>query len=200
MDTNTKSIHCQEVYMGDDFDSLYYEIERRILTLIGDDEKEDFVGSTTSKQLTPMWMNRQRTNMESEEDGVFYAELTRQILLLMDEDQHHEITTTNSSRNVNKSEFQRRSVAVGGGGNYFSWSEYNNYSTPEVVPSWMERLWKGTAGNGSGSGTGVFIPQVVAAGKSRRRRHHNKPKRNNGGDAGRIFHSSAVVGHKIIQT
>ncbi|KAI3720004.1 hypothetical protein L6452_20911 [Arctium lappa] len=63
MDTNTKTNNGQdEVYMGDDFDSLYYEIERRILTLIRDDEKEDYVGSTytTFKQSTPMSVNRQR--------------------------------------------------------------------------------------------------------------------------------------------
>ncbi|KAI3720003.1 hypothetical protein L6452_20910 [Arctium lappa] len=117
-----------------------------------------------------------------EDDAAFYAELTRQMLLLMDED-HEEI----HSRNVELSRRSLVSSVTSGTGNYFSWWDKG----PEEVPSWMERLW--TAASNKGSGTGVFIPQVVAAGKSRRRRHNNKPKKNNvvnGG--GRIFNSSTA--------
>ncbi|KAI3731623.1 hypothetical protein L1987_62812 [Smallanthus sonchifolius] len=110
------------------------------------------------------------------EDTVFYAELTRQILMLMDDEDETEA----------RSEFKRRSVVRHGSwsgglvasGGYFSWSESGR---SVEVPGWMERLWAGNGGGGGGGGTGVFIPRVVAvaaAGKSRRRRR-NKARKNN---------------------
>ncbi|KAI3763874.1 hypothetical protein L2E82_13872 [Cichorium intybus] len=98
------------------------------------------------------------------EDTAFYANLTRQILLLMDEDDE---TYARINRKNESPEFQGRVVVTSG--NYFSsWEGGRNLE----VPSWMERLWAS-----NGAGTGVFIPRVVATGKTRRRRH-NKVRRN----------------------
>ncbi|KAI3763875.1 hypothetical protein L2E82_13873 [Cichorium intybus] len=114
-------------------------------------------------------IHHHRENMESleAEDTVFYAELTRQILLLMDEDDE---IHGGRNRKGESPEFQRRSVVASG--NYFSWCEGGRNLE---VPCWMERLWAS-----NGTGTGVFIPRVVATGKTRRRRH-NKARRNDGG-------------------
>ncbi|PWA91001.1 hypothetical protein CTI12_AA094880 [Artemisia annua] len=117
-------------------------------------------------------------NMESFsiEDTMFYDELTRQILLIMDEDDDQ----THIMRHVNHvSRLRRKSVVSGG--NYFSWSESGR---SVEVPSWMERLWAH-----NGSGTGVFIPRVVAPIKPKRRRN-NKPKRNNNNNNGGRTRSS----------
>ncbi|KAI3763876.1 hypothetical protein L2E82_13874 [Cichorium intybus] len=127
--------------------------------------------------------SRHRSNMDSQdvEDTAFYTQLTRQILLIMDEDDE-----TYSRRNKNgASKFQRGPVSGGYGlsGKYFGWLEGG--SSPEV-PGWMESLWAN-----SGTGTGVFIPRVVATGKARRKRHH-KPRKNK--DGGRIYSSD---GQKI---
>lgn len=124
------------------------------------------------------YAHHHRSNMESPEaeDDVFYAELTRQILVLMDEDDE---THAWRNRKSESPEFQGRSVVTSG--NYFSWWEGGrNFE----VPCWIERLWAS-----NGAGTGVFIPRVVVAGKTRRRRQ-NKARRNVGGRT----HSCA--GHK----
>ncbi|GJZ54204.1 hypothetical protein Tco_0609089 [Tanacetum coccineum] len=105
-------------------------------------------------------------NMESFsiEDAMFYDDLERQILLIMDEDDE-----THIMRDVKDvSRLQKKSVVSGS--NCFSWSESGK---SVEVPSWIERLWAR-----NGSGTGVFIPRVVAPVKPRRRRN-NKAKRNN---------------------
>ncbi|KAJ0435946.1 hypothetical protein HanRHA438_Chr17g0838441 [Helianthus annuus] len=116
------------------------------------------------------------------EDSAFYAELTRQILMIMDDEDE-----TYARRDVKgAAEFKRSVVGRGSGtvalvtsGGYFSWSESGR---GVEVPGWMEKLW---ASNGGGSGTGVFIPRVVAAaaGKSRRRRRNKQRNNtvNNGG-------------------
>ncbi|KAL4586586.1 hypothetical protein LXL04_011224 [Taraxacum kok-saghyz] len=125
------------------------------------------------------YVHHHRDNMPEVEDTAFYAELTRQILLLTDED---EGTYARRNRNGESPEFQGRSVVTCG--NYFSsWEGGRNLE----VPCWMERLWER---NGGGTGTGVFIPRVVAAGKTRRRRQ-NKARRNDGG--GRM---QSCAGHK----
>nr|KAJ0193204.1 hypothetical protein LSAT_V11C800404520 [Lactuca sativa] len=123
------------------------------------------------------------------EDNAFYQELTRQILTLTDEDDDDTGMYTKGVAVI-----RRRPVVYGGvesrpvARNYCSWSE----TVRSPVPSWMENLWA----NGGG-GTGVFIPNGVAAyggggKKSGRRRYNNKARKSN--DRGRMF---SVVGQKI---
>ncbi|CAH1416877.1 unnamed protein product [Lactuca virosa] len=109
----------------------------------------------------------ENVELSEAEDNAFYAELTRQILLIMEDDDE---THARINRKGELPELQGRVVVTSG--NYFSWWEGGRSME---VPSWMERLWAS-----NGPGTGVFIPRVVAGGKSRRRRH-NKPRRNDGG-------------------
>ncbi|MFS8021782.1 hypothetical protein Hanom_Chr16g01431471 [Helianthus anomalus] len=131
--------------------------------------------------------NSNHTNMSFDgEDSAFYAELTRQILMIMDDEDE-----TYARRDVKGvAEFKRSVVGRGSGtsalvtsGGYFSWSASGR---GVEVPGWMEKLW---ASNGGGSGTGVFIPRVVAAtaGKSRRRRR-NKPRNNTVNNGGIRIH------------
>ncbi|KAL4586585.1 hypothetical protein LXL04_011223 [Taraxacum kok-saghyz] len=116
-----------------------------------------------------------RSNMESadSEDTAFYTQLTRQILMIMDED---DVTYDRRSRNRDLG-FQRRAVSGGSkmSGKYFNWLEDERSLE---VPGWIESLWAK-----NGSGTGVFIPHVVAAanGKPRRRRRQKARKNNDGG-------------------
>ncbi|KAL4586587.1 hypothetical protein LXL04_011225 [Taraxacum kok-saghyz] len=136
--------------------------------------------STTNMDLD--YVHHHRANMESleTEDTAFYAELTRQILLLMDEDDE---THARGNRKGHESpEFQRKSVVTSD--SYFSWSESGRNLE---VPCWMERLWAS-----NGAGTGVFIPRVVAADKSRKRRH-NRPRRNT--DGGRMRYYAGYKTH-----
>ncbi|KAI3818315.1 hypothetical protein L1987_12119 [Smallanthus sonchifolius] len=113
-------------------------------------------------------------DLSDAEDAAFHADLTRQMLMLIMDDEEE----THARRDIKGgSEFRRRSVVSYGscGGGYFSWSESGR---SVEVPSWMERLWAGN-GAGGGAGTGVFIPQVVAAAGKSRRRRRNKPRKNN---------------------
>lgn len=71
MDTNTRTSLSQEIDTSNDFDSFYYELEKRILTLITDDEKEDYVGNTNTKPLTSMWMNKRRFILEQQHESYF---------------------------------------------------------------------------------------------------------------------------------
>ncbi|MFS8021788.1 hypothetical protein Hanom_Chr16g01431551 [Helianthus anomalus] len=60
-----------EVDSTNDFDSFYYELERRMLTLIADDENEDCVGNMTAKRSTPVSINRQRFVVEQQTKSYF---------------------------------------------------------------------------------------------------------------------------------
>ncbi|KAF5757526.1 hypothetical protein HanXRQr2_Chr17g0827811 [Helianthus annuus] len=60
-----------EVDPTNDFDSFYYELERRMLTLIADDENEDCVGNMTAKRSTPVSINRQRSVVEQQTKSYF---------------------------------------------------------------------------------------------------------------------------------
>ncbi|GJV81794.1 hypothetical protein Tco_1517664 [Tanacetum coccineum] len=71
MDTNTRTSLSQETDTSNDFDSFYHEHERRILTLIADDEKEDYVGGKNFKPSTSAWMNRRRLILEQQHESYF---------------------------------------------------------------------------------------------------------------------------------
>ncbi|KAM0016785.1 hypothetical protein Hdeb2414_s0028g00700501 [Helianthus debilis subsp. tardiflorus] len=64
-------IRTTEIDTKNDFDSFYYELERRILTLIADDENEDCVGSKIAKRSTPASINRQRIILEQQTESYF---------------------------------------------------------------------------------------------------------------------------------
>ncbi|KAL5826079.1 hypothetical protein ACOSQ4_017876 [Xanthoceras sorbifolium] len=100
------------------------------------------------------------------EDDVFYAELRRQILLLTaDEDEDHEDLLLHRTRPNSVNATERNSINLmsssstmqqPGTGSYFNWwGSSKSYS----VPAWLVNLWRN--GNGSGNGTGVFIPHIV---------------------------------------
>ncbi|PWA38332.1 hypothetical protein CTI12_AA582310 [Artemisia annua] len=72
MDSNTITTRSQEIDTSNDLDSFYFELEKRILALIADDENEDdFVGSTNSKVSTSLWMNRQNSISEQQHESYF---------------------------------------------------------------------------------------------------------------------------------
>lgn len=86
------------------------------------------------------------------EDDVLYMELRRQILLL----------TADQDDNENNLVHKRHSNSISTlkPGSYFNWWASTN---SDSVPTWLVNLWR----NGSGNGTGVFIPHIV---RSRRQR------------------------------
>nr|GEZ01087.1 cytochrome P450 [Tanacetum cinerariifolium] len=72
MDPNTRTSCSQDIDTSSDFDSFYFELEKRILALIADDENEDkFDGSANSKLSTSMWMNRQSSTWEQQNESYF---------------------------------------------------------------------------------------------------------------------------------
>lgn len=102
-------------------------------------------------------------------DDIFYAELERQILQLMAGDDEGDFMDHNykhsNSLNGAKHRLNKGYTAAIQPGNYFDWTKNeSSYS----VPTWLSKLWRP---NGSGNGTGVFIPHIV---KSRTK---NKPSR-----------------------
>ncbi|KAM7464364.1 hypothetical protein LguiA_032485 [Lonicera macranthoides] len=113
-------------------------------------------------------------------DDIFYAELERQILQLMAGDDEGDFTDDNYkhsySLNGAKHGLNKGYTAAIQPGNYFDWTK--NESS-DSVPTWLLKLWRP---NGSGNGTGVFIPHIVKS----RTKNKNK-KRNN--DKGRTYKS-----------
>ncbi|KAI3818313.1 hypothetical protein L1987_12117 [Smallanthus sonchifolius] len=70
MDANMRT-RATEIDPTNDFDSFYHELERRILTLISDDEDEDCVGSMIAKRATSVCVNRQRSILEQQTENYF---------------------------------------------------------------------------------------------------------------------------------
>ncbi|KAI3731622.1 hypothetical protein L1987_62811 [Smallanthus sonchifolius] len=70
MDTNMRTTRAPEIDPTNDFDSFYHELERRILTLI-DDEDEGCVGSTIAKRATSVCVDRQRSILEQQTENYF---------------------------------------------------------------------------------------------------------------------------------
>lgn len=73
MDSNTTTTHSLEIDTTNDFDSLYYELEKQILTLIADDENDECVGSMsmTAKRSTHVRINRPRHILEQQHERYF---------------------------------------------------------------------------------------------------------------------------------
>ncbi|KAK8537500.1 hypothetical protein V6N13_042426 [Hibiscus sabdariffa] len=130
---------------------------------------------TFTHQLITMDMNMNKDQSIYEyqeiedENDVFFAEITRQILALTaDEDCEETGGIDSVSSGINKQGSRR---AVGNfssslqHGMYFSWPDSQN---TDSVPTWLANLWR------TGNGTGVFIPLIT---KSTRRR---RPGRKNG--------------------
>ncbi|KAK1425645.1 hypothetical protein QVD17_21000 [Tagetes erecta] len=73
MDTNTTTTttHSLQIDTTNDFDSLFYELEKQILTLIADDEDSERVGSIIAKRPTSVWINRPRYILEQQHENYF---------------------------------------------------------------------------------------------------------------------------------
>ncbi|CAI9761842.1 unnamed protein product [Fraxinus pennsylvanica] len=110
-----------------------------------------------------------------EDDGVFYSELRRQVLLLTAEDSDEELHENRNSPNMTEAR-KHGSIpmpsSVKPPSCFYNWSgNKDDYA----APAWVLNLWR------TGNGTGVFIPQIVQS--SRR----NKPRRRKKNERGRTY-------------
>ncbi|KAL8249724.1 hypothetical protein R6Q59_006592 [Mikania micrantha] len=72
MDTNVIRTQTPEADQNIGFDPFYSELERRILTLIADDDNEDCIGSTTNaRRSTRVCINSKRSILEQQLERYF---------------------------------------------------------------------------------------------------------------------------------
>ncbi|CAI9096254.1 OLC1v1032352C1 [Oldenlandia corymbosa var. corymbosa] len=121
---------------------------------------------------------------ESAEDVLFYEELRRQVLILTAEEDDDDEYQENKHPNIGAKSLHQTvahspasALQTQQPGCYYQWS---GGETTDSVPRWVFNVWN------PGSGTGVFIPQIV---KSRRR---NKPRKKNN-ERGRTYKPIANV-------
>ncbi|KAL3654384.1 hypothetical protein CASFOL_004065 [Castilleja foliolosa] len=97
------------------------------------------------------------------EDDIFYRELRERVLQLTIEDDGDDVedeeifenkNSTKQGLNNNKCVQQNRG--------YYNWPV--NRDEDKSAPTWISNLWK------NGTGTGVFIPQIVPSGRKNRTR------------------------------
>ncbi|WCJ17805.1 hypothetical protein M5689_000197 [Euphorbia peplus] len=102
--------------------------------------------------------------MDTEED-VFYNELRKQMLLLTEDDDegYDDLITRRSSRRSTEK-------AIKPAGNYFNWWEIENGNS-DPTPTWLVNLWRNKNG---GSGTGVFIPQILISSRSGKKKNNGR--------------------------
>lgn len=108
------------------------------------------------------------TNLEFEGveySDAYYAELGKQILLLtadddelVDDTAHYRSADTQRKQDPNSLAISF--PATSQPGSYFNWWERQKTNS---VPAWPENSWRS-----NGSGTGVFIPQIVNSRRYRR--------------------------------